>query len=62
LVVAPKRDTATVRIELREFKVNSLRLLPRDHPLNVLLSATPDTLTAAELDAQIDGWLALLDD
>jgi hypothetical protein len=50
-----------VSVRLSDFKLNSKRLLPSDHPLLKILAHVPDEISIAELNVRIDDWLALLE-
>jgi hypothetical protein len=58
---ATPKGVRTARVRLVDFKLNARRLLPKDHPLLLILKNVPDEVDAAELDARLPDWIALLE-
>jgi len=59
----PRRPVSEDRLSLvsiRDFKTRAAELLPPTHPLNLILSRTPDVLSAEEVLIRLDDWAALM--
>jgi len=52
----------SVRVALRDFKTNAVRLLPPGHPLLRVLRTVPDEMDANELGVRLPDWLVLLEE
>jgi len=60
-VSAAKLSRKPPIVLLADFKRNSRRLLPADHPLLRILERVPDRMAADELAGRLDDWLVLLE-